>query len=174
MKLRVWILTAFLTLFALSGVSCEKKGKEAPQIVNTETGIQMVVIPSGWFQMGSTRGEADESPVHRVWVDSFLMDRYEVNQEQYEKLYAFLDEMEMSLPEAALRMVVSNPDISTVLTGARSVEEVEQNVSSVEKGPLPADVLSRLQEIADMVPFRPYEEPFGLPFGRPYKGPGHA
>jgi len=95
-------------------------------------------------------------------------------QEQYEKLYAFLDEMEMSLPEAALRMVVSNPDISTVLTGARSVEEVEQNVSSVEKGPLPADVLSRLQEIADMVPFRPYEEPFGLPFGRPYKGPGHA
>ena len=95
-------------------------------------------------------------------------------QEQYKKLYAFLDEIEMSLPEAALRMVVSNPDISIVLTGARSVEEVEQNVSSVEKGVLPADVLSRLQEIADMVPFRPYEEPFGLPFGRPYRGPGHA
>lgn len=95
-------------------------------------------------------------------------------QEQYKKLYALLDDMEMSLPEAALRMVVSNPDISIVLTGARSVEEVEQNVSSVEKGALPADALSRLQEIADMVPFRPYEEPFGLPFGRPYKGPGHA
>ena len=70
--------------------------------------------------------------------------------------------------------LLDNPDISIVLTGARSVEEVEQNVSSVEKGALPADVLSRLQEIADMVPFRPYEEPFGLPFGRPYRGPGHA
>jgi len=86
MKLRAWILTAFLILFALSGVSCEKKSEEAPQIVNTETGIEMVVIPTGWFRMGSTRGETDESPVHKVWVDSFLMDRYEVTQEQYEKL----------------------------------------------------------------------------------------
>ena len=95
-------------------------------------------------------------------------------QEQYKKLYAFLDEIEMPLPEAALRMVLSNPDISTILTGARSVEEVEQNVSSIEKGPLTSGVLSRLQEIADMAPFRPFEEPFGLPFGRSYRGPGHA
>jgi aryl-alcohol dehydrogenase-like predicted oxidoreductase len=95
-------------------------------------------------------------------------------QEQYKRLYAFLDQVEMSLPEASLRMVLSNPSISTILMGARSVEEVEQNVSYIEKGPLPDDILSRLQEIADMVPFRPFEEPFGLPFGRPYKGPGHA
>jgi formylglycine-generating enzyme required for sulfatase activity len=36
--------------------------------------------------MGSKKGGADESPVHKVWVDSFLMDRYEVTQEQYVKL----------------------------------------------------------------------------------------
>lgn len=95
-------------------------------------------------------------------------------QEQYKRLYAFLDHVEMSLPEASLRMVLSNPNISTILMGARSVEEVEQNVNSIGKGPLSEDILSRLQEIADMVPFRPFEEPFGLPFGRPYKGPGHA
>ena len=95
-------------------------------------------------------------------------------QEQFKRLYAFLDDIELPLPEVCLRMVLSNPDISTVLMGARSVEEVEQNVCSVEKGPLPPDVLSELQEIADMIPFRPFEEPFGLPFGRPYKGPGHA
>ena len=45
---------------------------------------------------------------------------------------------------------------------------------ALEAGPLPADAFAQLQEIADMVPFRPYEEPFGLPFGRPYKGPGQA
>jgi len=44
----------------------------------------------------------------------------------------------------------------------------------VEQGPLPPDLLARLQEIADGVPFRPFQEPFGLPFGRPYKGPGKA
>jgi len=93
---------------------------------------------------------------------------------QYRALYAFLDEIGLPLAEVALRFVISNPDISCVLSGARSPQEIEQNVAAVEKGPLPADILKRLDEIAAMVPFRPFEEPFGLPFGRPYKGPGWA
>jgi aryl-alcohol dehydrogenase-like predicted oxidoreductase len=93
---------------------------------------------------------------------------------QFRRLYALVSDLGMTLPELALRFVISNPDISTTLMGARSVEEVEQNVRSVEKGPLPQDVLDELQAIADLVPFRPFEEPFGLPFGRAYKGPGHA
>ena len=70
--------------------------------------------------------------------------------------------------------MVATPEISTVLMGARSVKEVEQNVRAVEAGPLPSDILAELQDIADMVPFRPNEEPFGLPFGRPYRWPGQA
>lgn len=95
-------------------------------------------------------------------------------QEQYKKLYAYLDEIGMSLPEASLRMVLANPIVSIILMGARSVEEVEKNVNSINAGPLPVDILAKLQEIADMVPFRPFEEPFGLPFGRQYRGPGQA
>ena len=89
----------------------------------------------------------------------------------------FVDETAIPLPEMGLRFAISNPDISTVLTGARSVEEVERNFAAVEKGPLSEDILARLNEIASMVPFRPFEEPFGLPFGaraRNYKGPGKA
>jgi aryl-alcohol dehydrogenase-like predicted oxidoreductase len=93
---------------------------------------------------------------------------------QFVRLYAFVQDLGMSLPELALRFVISNPAISTTLMGARSVEEVEQNVRSVEKGPLPEDVLAEIAAIAAMVPFRPFEEPFGLPFNWPYKGPGHA
>ncbi len=93
---------------------------------------------------------------------------------QFRALYAYLDALGLPITEVALRFVISNPDISTTLMGARSQAEVEQNVASVEKGPLPAEVLRRLDEIAAMVPFRPFEEPFGLPFGRPYKGPGRA
>jgi aryl-alcohol dehydrogenase-like predicted oxidoreductase len=93
---------------------------------------------------------------------------------QFVRLYAFVQDLGMSLPELALRFVISNPAISTTLMGARSVEEVEHNVRSVEKGPLQEDVLAEIAAIAAMVPFRPFEEPFGLPFNRPYKGPGHA
>jgi len=93
---------------------------------------------------------------------------------QYLALYSFLDELGISLAEAGLRFVISNPYISCTLMGARSAQEVEQNVAAIEKGPLPADVIQRLDAIAAMVPFRPFEEPFGLPFGRDYWGPGMA
>ena len=93
---------------------------------------------------------------------------------QYKRLYALVRDLELTLPELALRFVISNPAISTTLMGARSVDEVEQNVRSVEKGPLSGDVLEEIQAIAAMVPYRPFEEPFGLPFGRASKGPGHA
>ena len=105
--------------------------------------------------------------VHSPWLSP-------PRREQYLRLYATVDELGIPLPELALRMVLSNPSVSTILMGARNVAEVEANVRAVEAGPLPAPLLARLQEIADMVPFRPWEEPFGLPFGRAYRGPGPA
>ena len=89
---------------------------------------------------------------------------------QYLALYEYLDELGTSLPELGLRFVISNPDVSCVLTGARSSAEVESNVALVEKGPLPSEVLARLDEIAAMVPFRPFEEAFNLPFEREHRG----
>jgi aryl-alcohol dehydrogenase-like predicted oxidoreductase len=93
---------------------------------------------------------------------------------QFQALYALLDDLDMPIAELAIRFVLSNPDISCVLMGARSPEEVEHNVAAAERGALPSDVLRRLDEIAKMAPFRPFEEPFGLPFGRDYRGPGPA
>ena len=45
----------------------------------------MVVIPPGWFEMGSSKGQSDEAPVHKVWISSFMMDKYEVPQEEFRK-----------------------------------------------------------------------------------------
>ena len=86
--------------------------------------------------------------------------------QQYIALYDFLAEAGLSLPEVAVRFVLSNPDVSCVLTGARSAGEAEQNVAAAAAGPLPDDVMARLDEIAAMVPFRPLEEPFCLFSGR--------
>jgi aryl-alcohol dehydrogenase-like predicted oxidoreductase len=93
---------------------------------------------------------------------------------QFLALYDWLDETGLTITEAAVRFVLSNPDVSCVLMGARSPEEVEANVAAVERGPLPAQMLERLEEIAAMVPFRPCAEPFFLPFGKDYAGPGPA
>ena len=73
-----------------------------------------------------------------------------------------------------MRFPLSHPAVHCVLTGARSVEEVEANVAAVAKGPLPTEFLAQLDAIAATVPFRPFCEPFSLPFGGKYAGPGPA
>jgi aryl-alcohol dehydrogenase-like predicted oxidoreductase len=93
-------------------------------------------------------------------------------------LYQLVAECGLSLPELALRWVISNPAIHTVLMGARSAAEVEGNVAAVERGPLPSDLMAKLAVIGDMLPYRPFGEPFGIGWrmGNPhsYRGPGVA
>jgi aryl-alcohol dehydrogenase-like predicted oxidoreductase len=93
--------------------------------------------------------------------------------EQFVRLYDLCESLQMPLPELALRFVLSNPDVDTVLTGARSREEMEQNICAAEAGPLPDDVLEELGRIAAMVPFRPRGEPSWPALGsEQYRGPG--
>ena len=98
--------------------------------------------------------------------------------EQFKALYRFLDETGMDIAECGIRFVLSNPDVSCALVGAAAPEEVERNVASAAKGPLPADLIARLDGIAAMVPFRPFEEPAGLGWilasNGSHRGPGAA
>jgi formylglycine-generating enzyme len=43
----------------------------------------MVIIPEGWFWMGSEAGQDNERPVHRVWVDAFQLAARQVTNEEY-------------------------------------------------------------------------------------------
>jgi formylglycine-generating enzyme len=43
----------------------------------------MALIPAGWFQMGSEAGQDNERPVHRVWVDAFLLAECQVTNREY-------------------------------------------------------------------------------------------
>lgn len=153
-----------LTAFNYSPLWREAEYEILPEAKKRNMGI---VIGSPLQQGALARRFDDEINHGAKWIS-------EPRRQQFKKLYHFLDETGLSLPELGLRFVISNPDISCVLMGARSAAEVEQNVESVEKGPLPVDILDRLNEIAAMVPFRPFEEPFWLPFGVNYKGPGAA
>ncbi len=49
----------------------------------SKDGMEMIQIPEGEFIMGGNRGEEDERPAHRVYLDSFWIDKYEVSNGQY-------------------------------------------------------------------------------------------
>jgi len=63
-------------------------GNAPSNAVKTDPKVQdMVFIPAGEFIMGSVDEEvnADEKPSHKVFVDSFYIDRHEVTNSQYQK-----------------------------------------------------------------------------------------
>ncbi len=148
--------------------------REAEHEVLPAAGAQgMGVVVGSPLQQGALarcfRDQVEDPGVH--WLSP-------ARRNQLRELYALVDETGIPLPEMALRFVIANDAVDTVLMGARSAAEVEQNAAAVDKGPLPAELLSRLDRIAAAVPFRPFEEPFGiggaLHAGSNYRGPGPA
>lgn len=92
--------------------------------------------------------------------------------EQLRRLYQLVAECGIPLPEMALRFMLSNPDIDTVLTGVSSAQEADLNVAAMEKGALPGAVLAQIDEIAAMLPYRPWEEPSKIKKRKGYIGAG--
>lgn len=66
-------------------------GSGLPGNFTGKDGASMLLVPAGDFLMGSPEGEglSDERPQHRVQIDAFYLDTYEVTVARYEK---FLDE----------------------------------------------------------------------------------
>lgn len=52
----------------------------------------------------------------------------------------------IALPELALRFILSNPAVATVIPGMRRVAHVEANAAASDRGPLPEGVLDGLRE----------------------------
>ena len=58
------------------------------------------------------------------------------------------DELGVSLAQMSLAWLLKNPNVSTVITGASKVSQVEENMKAVEvKDQLTDDVMERIQEI---------------------------
>jgi aryl-alcohol dehydrogenase-like predicted oxidoreductase len=51
-----------------------------------------------------------------------------------------------AMADMALRFVLSNPEVATVIPGMRKASNVRANVASSDAGPLPADLLAKLKE----------------------------
>jgi aryl-alcohol dehydrogenase-like predicted oxidoreductase len=71
-----------------------------------------------------------------------------------ENLKASLDRVEalrplipsgLTLPELALRFILSNPDVSTVIPGMRKMRHVDSNLAASDKGSLESGLIDRLR-----------------------------
>ncbi len=58
---------------------------ELPRTMTGRNGMEMLLVPAGEFQMGSSDGEDGEEPVHTVYLNSFYIDKHEVTNAQYRR-----------------------------------------------------------------------------------------
>jgi aryl-alcohol dehydrogenase-like predicted oxidoreductase len=163
---RSGLFDVVLTAFNYSALFREA----AEELLPTAHRLGMGIVLGSVLQQGGLGRRFDDVVRHRpMWLSR-------PRQQQLLALYALLDDLGVSIVELCLRFAVSCPQPSTVLIGPKTAAHVEQSVAAVARGPLPADVLARLDAIAAMVPYRPFEEPMILPLNKPdsYQGPGMA
>jgi len=68
-------------------------------------------IQGGWFSMGTERGQEDERPPHRVFVDSFELGVFPVTRAQYE---SFVEATGHELPRDWSHPPFAQPDLPVV------------------------------------------------------------
>lgn len=137
-------------------------------LLPTAQSLGMGVMSGSVLQQGGLAKRYDEALRSKpAWMSS-------LRHKQFLALYQLLDDTGMALPELGVRFAAAHPAISTVLLGTSNAKHLEAGVRDIEKGPLPEELVQRLDAIAAMLPYRPFEEPMVLPMGKPYFGPGMA
>jgi formylglycine-generating enzyme required for sulfatase activity len=82
--IRLFLITGLLMLSILIGQDAAfQQGDLASEPNSSNQRKKMVFIPAGSFIMGSDEGRSDEAPAHRVYLDAFWIDQYEVTNKEY-------------------------------------------------------------------------------------------
>jgi formylglycine-generating enzyme required for sulfatase activity len=68
-----------------------KQGAGPAKTITGKDGVPMVLVPAGEFMMGSRADDQsaddDERPAHRVYLDAYYIDQYEVTTARYAKFF---------------------------------------------------------------------------------------
>lgn len=73
-----------LTLWFVSTYGFAQQKPYVQEITGTKLSFSMQPVPSGEFQMGSSKGSTDEKPVHQVKISAFWISTYELTWDLYE------------------------------------------------------------------------------------------
>ena len=79
------------------------------------------------------------------WRNSyFVAENFRSSVERAEALRPLIP-ADMTMPEMALRFILSNPDISTIIPGMRKLKNTEMNIATSDAGSLSPDLIEKLR-----------------------------
>ena len=83
---QIWKVIAFIHTFSHKGKPSQHRDytpEARSKKITVKDLVPMVLVPAGEFTMGSNEGNDDERPVHRIHLDAYYIDKYEVTVGQY-------------------------------------------------------------------------------------------
>ncbi len=100
---------------------------------------------TGKYLEGIPEGSRASLPGYE-WLESMLTDPD--RNEKVRRLRVIADEMECTLSQLAIAWCAVNPDVSSVITGASRVEQVEENLGALDVlGALDSELLDRIDDV---------------------------
>ncbi len=119
------------------------------QLIDRAAAQQMGVIAIRVLAAGALSGSANRHPVASQTVAPITSGHDLAEDAARAQAFHFLvaEGYADNLVEAAIRFAISKKALSTALVGISSLEQLEQALASVEKGPLAADALARLPAV---------------------------
>ena len=126
-----------------AGFPFQDYGRLIDQAVKRDMGVIAIRILAG----GALSGTTERHPVAAKWVNPIASETFYSADVARARRYEFLVEEggAENLVEAAVRFATSNSGVATALLGISSLDQLEQAVRYVERGPWPADALERIQ-----------------------------
>ncbi len=80
------------------------------------------------------------------WRNTYFVRENLVSSVQHAEALRPLVPAGSTMPEMALRFILSNPDVATIIPGMRKIKNVEANTKASDLGPLPAELRRKLKE----------------------------
>ncbi len=84
---------------------------------------------------------------HPEWITSPPAWMTAQEHDRYRRLLDVQGAAGIPLPELAIRFILNNPAISTVLAGAGNLDQLEMNIECSDTGPLPPDIQAQVEAL---------------------------
>lgn len=120
-----------------------RRGAQAILPISKEKGC--VKLIGAIFQRGLAISQPELLENPPSWMTPDLATRYQ-------QMYDLQHESGISLAEMGVRYVAAQPDIDTIIIGAKLPDEIAECVQAAEKGPLSADLIQKIDSIAGARP----------------------